>query len=492
MAPLEKVTTAVRGLLALGAGVISLVGCAVGPNFHRPAAPATQSYTPQPLPADAPSAQVAGVDEQHFAQGRDIPADWWQLFHNPQLNALIEAALKANPDLKAAQAALRVALENVRAQQGAYYPQVQASLAANRQLNAVGTLSPTLSSGAPIFNLYTPQVGVSYVFDIFGVNRRQVESLAAQAQAQRFELEATYLTLTSNLAEAAIQEAALRAQIAATEQVVGLEREQLDVMRKSLSLGAIAEADVVAQEAALAQAETSLPQLVKQLEQQRVLLSVLSGHLPSDPLPQKFELAELELPADVPVSLPAKLVEQRPDIRAAEQQLHAASAQVGVAVGNMLPQINLAATAGSAAAGLGGLFSSGSNYWSGGATLTQTLFAGGSLWHRKRAADAALDEAGAQYRSVVLAGFQNVADSLLAIQHDANVLEAQLRAEHSAAASLAIARNQVNLGATSYLAVLNAEQTYQQAVIGLAQARAARYADTVALFQAMGGGWWNR
>jgi NodT family efflux transporter outer membrane factor (OMF) lipoprotein len=487
-----KVTMAVRALLTLGAGAISLMGCAVGPNFHRPAAPATQTYTPEPLPADAPPAQVAGVDAQHFAQGRDIPADWWQLFHNPQLNALIEAALQANPDLKAAQAALRVAQENVHAQQGAYYPQVQASFAANRQLNAVGTLSPTLSSGAPIFNLYTPQVGVSYVFDIFGVNRRQVESLAAQAQAQRFELEAIYLTLTSNLAEAAIQEAALRAQIAATEQVVGLEREQLDVMRKSLSLGAIAEADVVAQEAALAQAETSLPQLVKQLEQQRVLLNVLSGHLPSDPLPQKFELTELELPAAVPVSLPAKLVEQRPDIRAAEQQLHAASAQVGVAIGNMLPQINLAATAGSAAAGLGGLFASGNNYWSGGATLTQTLFAGGSLWHRKRAADAALDEAGAQYRSVVLAGFQNVADSLLAVQHDANVFEAQLRAERSATASLAIARNQVNLGATSYLAVLNAEQTYQQAVIGLAQARAARYADTVALFQALGGGWWNR
>jgi NodT family efflux transporter outer membrane factor (OMF) lipoprotein len=474
---------------ALALGLLSFAGCAVGPNFHRPAVPAVKGYTAEPAPAAVPADGVAGVDSQRFAFGRDIPAQWWQLFHCELLNSLIAQALQANTDLKAAQAALRVAEETTRAQAGLYYPNVQASFAASRQRNAVGTLSPTLSSGVPVFNLFTPQVSVSYLFDVFGVNRRQVESLAAQAESQRFQVEATYLTLTSNLAEAAIQEAALRAQIKATEQVISLEREQLEVMRKSLSLGAIAEADVVAQEAALAQAEASLPPLVKQLAQQRVLIGTLAGRFPDDPVPQTFELADLKLPDELPISLPAKLIEQRPDVRSAEALMHSASASVGVALGNMLPQITLSANAGSSATGLGELFVTGSNYWSGAASLTQTLFAGGSLWHKKLAADAALDQAGAQYRSVVLEAFQNVADSLLAIEHDATVLGAQLHAERAAASSLEIARRQLALGATSYLALLNAEQSYQQAVIGLAQARAARYADTVALFQALGGGW---
>jgi NodT family efflux transporter outer membrane factor (OMF) lipoprotein len=444
------------------------------------------------LPEQVPDPSADEVPRQRFVAGLDIPAQWWELFHSEKLNALIAQAIEASPDLKAAQAALRAAVENVRAQRGQYFPNIQASFAASRQLNAVGTLSPTLSSGAEIFNLYTPQVSVSYVLDVFGVNRRQVESLAAQAESQRFQLEATYLALTSNIAAAAIQEAALRAQIDATQQVIAIEQEQLQVMRQALALGSIAEADVVAQEAALAQAQASLPALVKQLDQQRVLLTVLIGRLPSDPPPQTFELTDLTLPADLPVSLPAKMIEQRPDVRSAEALVHAASAQVGVAIGNLLPQITLSANAGSAADQMGQLFKAGSNYWSGGASLTQTLFAGGSLWHKKKAADALLDQAGEQYRSSVLTAFQNVADTLLAIQHDGSAVQAQLRAQRSAAQSLDIVRQQVSLGATSYLAVLNAEQTYQQAVMGVAQAQAARYSDTVALFQALGGGWWNR
>jgi NodT family efflux transporter outer membrane factor (OMF) lipoprotein len=473
--------------------VALLSACAVGPDFHRPPPPSgVDRDTPQALPAQVPAATTEAVETQRFIQDMDIPAQWWRLFHCEKLDVLIEQALATNPDLKAARAALRVARENVKVQQGLYFPNVQPSFAATRQRNAVGTLSPTLSSGAEIFNLYTPQVSVSYALDIFGVNRRQVESLAAQARWQRFELEATYLTLTSNLAEAAIQEASLRAQIAATRRTVAIEQEQLEVMRKSLSLGAIAEADVIAQEAALAQAQASLPGLVKQLEQQRVLIGTLAGRFPSDPAPQTFELTDIQLPTDLPVSLPARIIDQRPDVRAAEEQLHAASAQVGVAIGNLLPQLTLTGTAGTAASQMSGLFASGNNYWSGGATLAQTLFAGGSLWHKKKAADAALDQAGEQYRGAVLTAFQNVADSLLAVEHDATLLEAQLRAERSAAESLDIARRQVALGATSYLVVLNAEQTYQQAVIGLVQARAARDSDAVALFQALGGGWWNR
>ncbi len=478
--------------IGLAASVLMLAACAVGPNFERPRAPGASSYTSQALPARMPGGSSDAIEQQHFVEALDIPSQWWELFHCDKLNVLIAQAIKASPDLKAAQASLRAGIENVRAQRGSYFPGIQASYAATRQLNAVGTLSPTLSSGTEIFNLFTPQVSVSYVLDIFGVNRRQVESLAAQAESQRFQVEATYLTLTSNLAAAAVQEAALRAQIAATEQVVSIEREQLEVMRKSLSLGAIAEADVVAQEAALAQAQASLSPLMKQLDQQRVLLTVLAGRFPNDPPQATFELADMRLPTELPVSLPARMIEQRPDVRSAEALMHAASAQVGVAIGNLLPQIVLSGIGGSAATQMQQLFAAGTNYWSGGVTLTQTLFAGGSLWHKKKAADAQLDQAGELYRSAVLTAFENIADSLLALQHDASVLESQLDAERAAALSLDIARRQLSLGATSYLAVLNAQQTYQQAVIGLAQARAARYADTVALFQALGGGWWNR
>jgi NodT family efflux transporter outer membrane factor (OMF) lipoprotein len=480
------------GLAGHVAALLVAAGCAVGPNFRRPPAPEVTAYAAQAVAEEVPASAAEEVPQQRLVDGLDIPAQWWELFHCEKLNGLIAQAIRASPDLKAAQAALRAAVENVRAQRGLYFPTIQASFAGSRQLNAVGTLSPTLSSGADIFNLYTPQVSVSYVLDLFGVNRRQVESLAAQAESQRFQLEATYLTLASNVAMAAIEEAALRAQIAATRRVIDIDREQLEVMRKSLALGAIAEADVIAQEATLAQAQASLPQLLKQLDQQRVLLTVLVGRLPNDPPSETFELADITLPGELPVSLPAKLIEQRPDVRSAEALLHAASAQVGVAIGNLLPQVVLSGAAGSTATQMGQLFKAGNNYWSGGASLTQTLFAGGNLWHKKKAADALLDQAGAQYRSAVLTAFENVADALLAVQHDAFVLRAQLHAERSAAQSLDIVRRQVSLGATSYLTILNAEQTYQQAVIGLTQAEAARYSDTVALFQALGGGWWNR
>lgn len=469
-----------------------LGSCAVGPDFHRPAAPATDRFTPEPLPQEPPGALSSGIETQRFVNGLDIPAQWWTVFRCAQLDTLIRDAIAENPGVREAQAAVRVAVEQARSQRGQYFPSVQASFAASRQRNAVGTLSPTLNSGDQFFDLYAPAVSVTYLFDVFGVNRRQVESLEAQARAQRFQLEATYLTLTSNLVLAAIQEAAIRSQLAATREVAALESEQLEVMRRSVSWGAIPQADVIAQQAALAQVQASIPPLVKQLEQQRVLIRVLTGRLPSDPLPETFELADLQLPAELPVTVPSKLVEQRPDVRAAEEQMHSASAQVGVAIGNLLPQISLNANAGGTSTRIGEVFAGGNTFWAGGATLTQTLFAGGSLWHRKKAAEAYLDQTAAQYRAVVLAAFQDVADSLLAVQHDSLVVSAELDAQRAALESLEIARQQVAKGAASYLWLLNAQQSYQQAVIALAAARAARYADTVALFQSLGGGWWNR
>jgi NodT family efflux transporter outer membrane factor (OMF) lipoprotein len=465
-------------------------GCAVGPDFMRPDPPATDRYTADPLPVQTASASVAGGAPQRFVD-RDIPAEWWALFHSPALDALIREALQANPNLAAAEAALRQARELRKAGEGAFFPLVQAGFNASR--NKTGSqLSPNTASGALYYNQYTAQLGVSYVPDVFGATRRTVEGLLAQEDAQRFQLEAAYLTLTSGLVAAAIGEAELRDQIAATEEIIRTQRESLDILHRQKTLGQAAGADVAAQEAALAQAEATLPPLQKQLAQQRDLLAVLLGRLPSDQPGAKFQLASLQLPQDLPLSLPSRLVEQRPDIRAAEESLHAASAAIGVAIANMLPQINLTGNLGTTALTIGSLFGPGTAFWTIAADATQTVFDAGTLLHKKRAAEAAFDEAAAQYEATVLAAFQNVADTLEALKSDADALAATVRAEAAARTSLDIAKRQLSLGAVNYLALLNAEQTYQQAVVNRVQAQAARFADTAALFQALGGGWWNR
>jgi NodT family efflux transporter outer membrane factor (OMF) lipoprotein len=470
----------------LGAAAICACAC-VGPNFHRPAPPQVDRYTIDPMAAATAAAPGAGGAAQRFMTQQDVPRNWWTLFGSDDLNGLVNDALRANPDVASAQAALRRAMESTAAQRGAYFPTVQGQLDASRTRDAVGVLQPTLNSGSPLYNLFTPQVTISYVPDVFGANRRAVESLAAQAEASRFQLDATYLTLTANVVTTAIQEAGLRAEISGTEHVIALERESLAVLRRELELGAIAEADVYAQDAALAQLEGTLPPLNKQLHQARDQLAVLTGRLPADFKPTGLDLDHLILPTDLPLGVPSQLVERRPDVRVAEAQLHAATAQVGVAIANLLPQITITGDIGSTATLLAELFKPGTGFWSIGADATQTLFAGGTLIHRKRAADAALDEAAAQYRSAVLTAFQNVADALHALETDADALNAASRAKEAAQKSLGVAHDQLELGSVSYLALVNSEQTYQQAVVSLAQARANRYADTAALFQALGG-----
>ncbi len=478
-----------RPLAAVVVLVLSaLSGCAVGPDFKQPAAPAVQGYTKEPLVTKTAAVDTQAGQAQQFVEGKDIPAQWWTLFESAPLNAVIEQAIKNSPNLEAAKAALRAAQEQVAVQNGAFYPTVNASLTPSRQRVTTAVAAGT----PPLFNLQTAQVSVAYTFDVFGANRRQVEGLEAQAEQQRMQLEAAYLTLTSNVAAAAVQEAALRAQISATHEIIQSQTALLAILQRQYKLGDVAQADVLAQEAALAQTQATLPPLQKSLALQRDLLTALAGRFPSEELEEKFELSQLHLPQQLPVSLPSNLVRQRPDIRAAEEQLHAASAAVGVATANMLPQLTLSANIGSAAATLGSLFTSGTGLWSVAGGLTQPLFAGGALLHKKRAAVALLEQADAQYRSTVIQAFQNVADSLRALQYDAEALQTQAVAERAAAKSLAIAQRSVELGATTPQTLLQAQQTYQQTVINLAQAQAARYADTVALFQALGGGWWNR
>jgi NodT family efflux transporter outer membrane factor (OMF) lipoprotein len=460
----------------------------VGPDFHRPAKPEVGSYL-SPAEDDYTTPPVAGAEtSQRFVDATGLPRDWWKMFGSPELDAMVERALRQNPGLQSAIAALRAARENTAAQRGAFYPQVTGSLSSSRQRVADPLASP-LASGESLFNLHTAQLSVSYALDVFGLNRRTVEGLEAQEESQRWQLEAAYLTLTSNVVAGAIQEASLRGQLEATHRVIGIETEQLGILRKQFELGAIAEVNVIAQETALAQTESTVPQLEKALRQQRHALAALVGELPADAPPAKFELASLTLPRDLPLTVASSLVDRRPDVRAAEAQLHAASAAIGVATANMLPQITLSADAGTTAQKFASLFGPGTSFWSATAGLAQPIFQGGMLQHRKYAAEAVYDQAAAQYRAVVVAAFQNVADALAALDEDAHAAAATRRAESLAADTLDITRRQLALGDVSFLATLAAQQAYNQAVISRVQAEANRLADTAALFQALGGGW---
>ena len=474
------------------ATVVSLLiaGCAVGPNFKKPAAPDVSDYTATPLPAAVTSTNVSGGEAQRFAKGGDISADWWTLFHSAPLNKLIDSSLTNNHDLKAAQAALSVARENVLAQKGVYYPSVSADFSGTRQ-RLSGQIAPTLSSNAFLFNLFTPEVSVSYVPDVFGLNRRTVESLQAQEQEVRFQMLATYTTLTSNVVVTAIQVASLQAQVDATRELVDINSNMVEILQYQFDKGYANRLDLAAQESQLAQTNATLPPLLKQLAQQQDLLAALAGRFPNQSGVEKFELASLQLPQELPVSLPSELVAQRPDVLQAEANLHDASAKIGIATANRLPNIVLSANAGSSAAAIDQLFTSGTGFWGLGVEATAPIFQGGTLLHQQRAAKAAYVQAAEQYRSTVLTAFQNVADTLTALEQDADALNAAAAAADAASTTLDLAKRQVQDGYAANLALLNAEQTYQQSRINLVLAQANRYADTAALFQALGGGWWH-
>jgi NodT family efflux transporter outer membrane factor (OMF) lipoprotein len=466
--------------------------CAVGPDFKQPDPPAVTGYTRDQLPLQTASVSAQHGSAQRLVSDMDIPAQWWRVFHSEPLNQLIEQSIAANPNITAARAALRQAQENAAAQRGFYYPSVAAEFSASRNLTPTASLSPASASGNPYYSLITPQLTVSFVPDLFGANRRAVESLDAQAKNQRFQLEATYLTLSSNVVTGVVQEASLRGQIAATEETIRLETRLLEILRRQQSLGQAAGADVAAQEAALAQAQLTLPPLRKQLAQQRDALTALAGHYPSEEIAATFHLDDLALPLDLPVSIPAKLVQQRPDVRAAEETMHSASAQIGQAVAARLPQFTLTANVGNSPNYAGQFFTPGTNFWTIAGGLTAPIFEGGTLLHRQRAAQAGFDQAAAQYQATVITAFQNVADALRALQADADALVAASASEQAAARSLGIVQRQLQLGQIAYLSLLNAQYTYQQARLSLVQAEANRLSDTAGLFQALGGGWWNR
>ena len=460
-----------------------LSACAVGPDFVAPATPEVAGFLPGAL--------RTGDAKQRFVDGADIPGQWWATFHSRALNALVERALRQNADVQAAQAALKAARENSASTRGVFLPQVAASF------NPVGgrtgsDVAPILNNNSQYYSLITSQLSVSYTPDVFGLYRRTTESADALAKMQRFQVEATYLTLTSNVVLAALQEASVRAQIEATKKIIRIETDLLGVLHRQLEIGSVAQADVLVQEAALAQAQQTIPPLEKQLGITRDQLTALSGQFSEDEVTETFELSGLRLPHELPVSLPSTLVAHRPDVQAAEANLQSASAQIGVAVANRLPVVSLTAQGGSVPSNLGNLFSPPTLFYTLAGNAAQTLFDGGTLYHKQKQAEAEYDQAYAQYRSTVITAFQNVADALRALQTDTRAVKAAMAAEAAAQKSLAIASKQIRIGQISNIVLLNTQQTFFQASITRVQAEAGRYSDTAALFQALGGGWWNR
>lgn len=487
-------------ILFISLSCLSLAGCMVGPNFHKPAAPQVKRFTQSNLPPKTTgSTQSPGFGKaQYMMAGRDIPGEWWKIFHSQPLNALICAGLENNPNLQAAKAALVQSQEIRRALFGSLMlPKIdeQFSVSRNRATgSSIGFAGPNASSHpiASIFDLSSSSVSVSYILDVFGGSRRQLEAASAQVDYQQFQVEAAYLTLTSTIVLTTVNIASLNSQIEAIQAIIASQEAQLAIVKKQLNLGAASKNDVLTQETQVAQTRAQLPPLQQNLAKSRDALAALTGNFPCQLYLPKIKLSSLTLPRQLPVSLPSCLVQQRPDIRAQEALVHAASANIGVATANLLPQVTLSGNYAWTGPNLGHLFTPQNVVWNYGAALLQPIFHGGALLAQRRAAIAAFEQSAALYRQTVLQAFQNVADSLEAIKNDANAYSAQKTAEDSAHKTLILTEKQYRLGGVSYLSLLDAQRQYQQTCINRIQAEAARLSDTAALFQALGGGWWNR
>jgi len=464
-----------------------LTGCAVGPDFKRPDVPTGQNLTRETMTMTSKSDGPTGV-AQNFVPGAQVRQDWWRLYESPLLNELIEHALEQSPTVQAAQASLKQAQALANSQRAGFFPTVQAGYLPMSQ-NTSNTIAPVLNSGENPFTLNTLQLSVGFNIDAFGLNRRTVEALDAQSQNQKFLLDATNVTLATTVVSTVVQLAGLQAQLSATQDLIEASKQALDILKGQEKLGFVSAIDVAAQETLLAQNEQLLPPLRKQLEQTRNQLAVLVGRLPSDAGSENFNIDELQLPQSLPLSLPSQIVEQRPDIRAAEALLHSASAQVGVAVASRLPQLSISAAMGGMAVPFNQLFTNNNQFWTVGGSITQTLLDFGGLKYRQDAAEAALAVAGAQYKTTVLTAFQNIADTMYALDADAKALGAASKAETAAKKIYDLTMQQLKIGHVNTLTMLLAQQTYLQAMVTRVQAQANRLLDTAALFQSLGGGW---
>lgn len=476
-----------RRFAACAALFSMLSACAVGPDFLRPPAPAETHYASGADPtATLPASGVA----QRFAPGGKVAADWWRLFNAPKIQAVLDEAVRSNPGLQAAQASLRASQNNLRSGYGVFFPQVEGDAHGEREKFSAASIGE--NSPPSIFNLFTLSASVTYALDVFGGERRTVEALGAQVDYERATEQATYLALTSNIVNTMIAKAAYRAQVDTTERLVGMQKEQVGLAEIQANSGTAPYANVLSLRSQLASYEATIPQLEQKITQADDLLATLAGHAPADWQPPEITLADIALPSQPPVSLPSDLVRQRPDILAAEATAHAASADIGVATAALLPSITLSGTYGTNNTKLNNLFAANSNFGSIGAGLSAPLFEGGTLWFRRKAAIDTYDQAMASYRETVLAAFAQVADTLRALEHDAAALATDDEAVATAEQALQLIQANYQAGIATYLDVLNADAQFHQAQISELQAVALRYQDTVALFTALGGGWWNR
>ena len=466
-------------------GLVLLAGCAVGPDFRRPDAPPVQAFTPGQPPA---TTVVADGQAQTFAYGKQLRADWWKLVGSTKLDALVAGAVAHNPSVAAADATLAQSEALLHAGYGIFFPQAAASASATQQQASpqrLGQAGPT-----SIFSLFTLSASISYTLDLFGTQRR-IEKLQAQVDGPRFALLAAQLTVTANVVNTAIARASYLAQLAATAELLTLEREQLKIAEAQAQAGTQPYANVLALQSQIASTEAALPPLAQTADHAAHLLAVLQGLTPAEAPALPLALGDLTLPAELPVSLPSELVAQRPDIRMAEAVLHATSANIGIATAALIPSLTLNAGYGVNNTSLGNLFNASSNFWNVGAGITTPLFDGGTLWYQRKAAIEAYRQSAAAYRETVLAAFAQVADVLRALEHDAQALDAQLRAVDAAAEALRLIQVNYKSGLADYLQVLTADKQLQQARIAAIQARGQRLQDTVALYAALGGGWWN-
>lgn len=479
----------IRTSLAIPAAAAAMLmaGCAVGPDFRTPDAPTDARYTTGPQPSQMAS---QGYPTQTI-EASDVPAQWWTLFGSPKLDDTVRIALANSPTLTQARARLREAQENLNARTGAtQFPQVDAKLSATRQQVDLTSVGITQFPSPGPFTLYNASVQVSYALDLFGGQRRELEGLRAAVDYQRYELEAARLSLAANVTTTAIREAGLRAQLADTVAIAEAQQRQLGIMQERLKAGGVARVDVQRQQAELAQTQALIPGLSQQVDAARHQLAVYTGQTPASAQLPEFRLEDLHLPESLPVSLPSELARRRPDIRAAEALLHQASADIGVATANLYPQITLTASGGTQEMRLRDMFSS-MNVWSLAAGVVQPIFHGGELRAQKRAKEAAYEQSLGAYQQAVLQGLQNVADSLRALDADAGTLQARADNARQTRDTLAIVSEQYRLGGVSQFTVIDAERQARQAALDLSQARAARLADSAALMQALGGGWWS-
>ncbi|UPG90249.1 efflux transporter outer membrane subunit [Luteibacter aegosomaticola] len=463
--------TALAAVLG-GATLALLSGCMVGPDYQRPADTRSTHFDAQ---AEQKLEHVPNDGAPSVAYDAHIDTDWWTLFHSPRLDGVVKLAIEGNRDLDAANATIAQANEAIAAAGGALQPQVAFGAQAGRQRTGFGT-------GRSTSNVYAVGPSVSFDLDLFGGTRRRIEEATALADLERHRFDAAYLTVTGEVATQAIQFASARAQIAAVNDLIATDRHNLALVSSAKQYGSATSADIALAQSQLAQDETLLPPLEQQRDVARHALSVLAGKGPADWVPPDFGLADFTLPAALPLSLPSELARQRPDILAAEAQLHAASAAVGVATADRYPHLQLsgALTQASAGAGVGTLW----NLFGG---LAGPLFDGGTLKANQRGAADAYDASMARYQQTVVIALGQVADVLQAISHDADGYAAQGRALDAAETSLRLSQQGFAAGDASVLAVLDAQRARQRALVGQIQARTAQYLDAVQLAVALGG-----